>query len=77
MTSRIEFNPQLCEMSAKRLDLRQRNLILAFLPYLGTPLSHCTTWGTRLAATRSSEFSLKTAWIPLRLEEERCPGRPS
>ncbi len=39
MTSRIEFNPQLCEMSAKRLDLRQRNLILAFLPYLGTPLS--------------------------------------
>jgi hypothetical protein len=39
MTSPIEFNPQLCEMSDKGLDLTQRNLIMAFLPYLGAPLS--------------------------------------
>jgi lipase (class 3) len=39
MTSPIEFNPQLCETSAEDLDLIQRNLIMAFLPYLGAPLS--------------------------------------
>jgi hypothetical protein len=39
MTSPIEFNPQLCEMPAGELNLNQRNLILAFLPYLGVPLS--------------------------------------
>ena len=39
MTSPIEFDPQLCEMSEKGLDLTQRNLIMAFLPYLGAPLS--------------------------------------
>ncbi len=33
--------------------------------------------GGKLAATRSSEFSLIMGWIPLRFEEERCPGRPS
>ena len=40
-------------------------------------LYHSITWGTILAATRSSEFSLIMGWIPLRFEEERCPGRPS
>jgi hypothetical protein len=39
MTSPIDFNPQLCEQSGKGLDLTQRNLIMAFLPYLGAPLS--------------------------------------
>jgi len=38
---------------------------------------HSITWGTLLAATRSSEFSLIMGWIPPRFEEERCPGRPS
>ena len=32
--------------------------------------ANCSIWGMRLAATRSSEFSLKTAWIPLRFEEK-------
>jgi hypothetical protein len=39
MTDQIQFNPQLCDMSAKDLDLAQRNLIMAFLPNLGSPLS--------------------------------------
>jgi len=39
MTKLIDLNPQLCEMSCKDLDLTQRNLILAFLPYLGVPLT--------------------------------------
>ena len=39
MTHQIEFNPQLCEMSDGDLDLTQRSLIMAFLPYLGSPLS--------------------------------------
>lgn len=39
MTKLIDFNPQLCEMSSEDLNLTQRNLILAFLPYLGAPLT--------------------------------------
>jgi hypothetical protein len=39
MTKLIDFNPQLCEMSREDLNLTQRNLILAFLPYLGAPLT--------------------------------------
>ena len=39
MTSPIEFDPQLCELSDGDLDRNQRNLILAFLPYLGALLS--------------------------------------
>ncbi|MFV8817345.1 lipase family protein [Haliea sp. E17] len=39
MTPTIKFNPQLCAMSENSLDLAQRNLVLAFLPYLGSPLS--------------------------------------
>ncbi len=39
MTSRIEFDPQLCETRAAALGLEQRNLVLAFLPYLGAPLA--------------------------------------
>jgi hypothetical protein len=39
MTHQIEFNPQLCEMSGEDLELTQRNLIMAFLPNLGSPLS--------------------------------------
>ncbi len=39
MTSRIKFNPQLCATPEKSLDLLQRNLVLAFIPYLGAPLS--------------------------------------
>jgi hypothetical protein len=39
MTDSIDFNPQLCEMSCEDLDPEQRNLILAFLPYLGAPLT--------------------------------------
>ncbi len=39
MSSPIDLNPRLCETSAEELDLTRRNLILAFLPYLGAPLS--------------------------------------
>ena len=39
MTYQIEFNPQLCEMSDEDLELTQRNLLMAFLPYLGAPLT--------------------------------------
>lgn len=39
MTKLIDLNPQLCEMSCEDLNLNQRNLILAFLPYLGVPLT--------------------------------------
>jgi hypothetical protein len=39
MSTPVEFDPRLCETPEKRLDLTQRNLILAFLPYLGAPLS--------------------------------------
>lgn len=39
MADPIEFNPQLCEMCHEDLDLIQRNLIMAFIPNLGSPLS--------------------------------------
>ena len=39
MARLIDFNPQLCEMSCEDLTLQQRNLIMAFLPYLGAPLT--------------------------------------
>ncbi|TXS95300.1 hypothetical protein FV139_05220 [Parahaliea maris] len=39
MKPSIKFNPDLCSTSASTLDRVQRNLIMAFVPYLGSPLS--------------------------------------
>ncbi len=39
MAHHIKPNPQLCGLSHEDLNLTQRNLIMAFLPYLGSPLS--------------------------------------
>jgi hypothetical protein len=39
MTQNIKLNPRLCEMCSEDLDLSQRNLIMAFLPFLGAPLA--------------------------------------
>lgn len=39
MNHRIDFNPTLCAMRDQDLDATQRNLIMAFLPYLGVPLT--------------------------------------
>ena len=39
MNHRIDFNPALCAMCDQDLNAAQRNLIMAFLPYLGAPLT--------------------------------------
>ena len=59
MTYQIEFNPQLCEMSDEDLELTQRNLIMAFLPYLGSPLSGSDVSQQALKLVRAALESLK------------------
>jgi hypothetical protein len=59
MSYQIEFNPQLCEMSDEGLDLTQRNLIMAFLPYLGSPLSGSDVSQQAFKLVRAALESLK------------------
>jgi hypothetical protein len=62
MTQKTKFNPSLCEKAQEDVDLRQRNLIMAFLPYLGAPLT-----GTAVSqeACKQVENALATLGGPL------------
>jgi MFS family permease len=71
MTQKIEFNLRLCEMSDSDLDLTQRNLVMAFLPYLGSPLSGSDVSrqafkliGTALASLQGPLGPWELAWGP-------------
>jgi hypothetical protein len=71
MTFPIDFNPQLCEKSNRGLNLTQRNLIMAFLPYLGAPLSGsdvsqkaCKLVGAALEALKEPLGPWEVVWGP-------------
>ncbi|MDJ0869810.1 MAG: hypothetical protein QNK03_27185 [Myxococcota bacterium] len=59
MSSPIEFNPQLCQLSDQSLDPIQRNLLMAFLPYLGAPLSGSDVSGKAYELVRTALDALQ------------------